>query len=127
MEIDLFNKTVRLGVRYINFFKDVDVFGKLKVGIEFNGKSMVGSKNNLRTEVIEGNYTNAIHIANNASVASQGKNLNGSIIDIDIVNDSVSTLMGNLFELIQEAHIKEKIVFFNLLKEEFIETLKPEY
>lgn len=127
IEIGLVTKAIRLGVRYINFFKDVDVFRKAKVSLDFDSESLIGNKNNLRTELIEGNYVKVIHISNNANIAFQGQTLNGSIIDIDIVNNSGPSLMTSLYELIAEAHNKEKLLFFSLLTEEFLKTLNPEY
>ena len=35
--------------------------------------------------------------------------------------------MGDLYEIIVEAHNKEKDLFFSLLKEEFLKTMNPEY
>lgn len=127
VKIGLISKAVRLGVRYINFFDGMDIFAKLKVGIEFDGNSLIGNKNNIRTEIIEGNYLNVVHITNNATIVHQGKSLNGSIVDIDIVNNGGPTLMADLPKLINEAHNKEKRIFFGLLKKDYLETLGPKY
>lgn len=127
IKIGLINKAVRLGVRYINFFKGVDVFKELKVEVGFNSNSIIGNKNNLRTEINEGNFVNVVHIANNANIIFQNKNLNGSIIDIDIVNNDGPSLLRDLPVLMGEAHNKEKLIFFSLLKDEFLKTMNPEY
>lgn len=127
IKIGLINKAVRLGVRYINFFKDTDVFKELKVGMELNNNSIIGNKNNLRTEIIEGNFVNVVHVANNANIVFQKQILNGSIIDIDIVNNDGPSLIRDLYDLIEEAHNKEKLIFFSLLNEEFLKTMHPEY
>jgi uncharacterized protein (TIGR04255 family) len=52
-----------------------------------------------------------------------------SIIDIDVIKaipkeeNSMETLIATL----EQAHSKEKNIFFSLLKKEFLDTLNPQY
>jgi uncharacterized protein (TIGR04255 family) len=69
-----------------------------------------------------------LQVANKANVLVGEKQKVGSIIDIDT---SISDFSVDIFsmspELVDAAHSEEKQLFFSLLKEDFLESLNPEY
>jgi len=59
-----------------------------------------------------------------------GKRIKGSVIDIDCLYDM--NVKGDSFftqyrGIVEQAHEKEKSLFFNLLNDEFVETLNPQH
>lgn len=117
----------RLGLRYINFFPNMDVFRKLKVNIMFDDQSLVGNSNILRTETTQGTFNCAVQLANNSQVNKDGKQFKGSTFDIDVSNTQGHLIMNDFVDLVNEAHEIEKKIFFSLLKDDYLQLLNPEY
>jgi uncharacterized protein (TIGR04255 family) len=121
-------KVIRLGVRYINFF-DIDIFEKINLQIDINNNSLKLKNTHFRTEVENGGYLNTLSIANNATqMIENDKPRFGSIIDIDTFKEYHEENFKEIYLIeIENAHISEKSIFFNLLKKVYLETLNPKY
>lgn len=117
----------RLGIRYINFFKE-DIFNNINVSIVLNGKPLETLKTTLKAEIQEDNFINVLQIANRARVKVQDGTLTGSVIDINTISKDIE---GSFFEgmesLLEKGHNFEKVLFFSLLKKEFLSALNPEF
>lgn len=119
----------RLGVRYINFFEQ-DIFEKVNVELKFGSSTHSCTNTLIRTEIAdrERGFKDILQIANNITHIVGTKVLQGSIIDIDTYKDYTDNSFLFIFEEeINQAHGSEKDLFFRLLKEEFLVTLRPIY
>ena len=88
------------------------------------GKQTINT--HVKTEIIEENWKAIINIGNGRVI--QPKKIPGSVFDIDVILE-ISNLIdiGELLNLIDFAHNKEKKVFFTYLNQEFVKKLNPEY
>lgn len=123
IDLKIITKVERLGLRYINFFEE-DIFDNIKLVLSFPNLNTEKQNSYIRTLIKKGNFLNTLQIANNAKV---GERI-GSIIDIDtFIEIDLENFLGDYVQKVNEAHQTEKELFFGLLKEEFLETLKPWY
>jgi uncharacterized protein (TIGR04255 family) len=123
-EINIINKVSRLGIRYINFFDNIDIFHKINLDININNKSISNRNTLIKTEVENETCVSTLQIANNVI----NNNKTGSIIDIDtfVIGENID-LFEHKEEMISNNHLSEKKLFFSLLKSDFLKTLNPEY
>ena len=123
-------KVERLGIRYIDFF-DFNIFDKLQLSLTIPGHELEHQSSSVRIEFPRtGSFARTLHVVSNAKVASSkdGTEKTGSILDIDAFTDQLpSSFFQKAEELLKEGHLAQKELFFNLLKDDFIKTLKPEY
>jgi len=120
----------RIGFRYINFFKDILVLDKINLIIELCQDDILNNHVELVTTKDDEKFKRVLKIGNNITMKLANKYYNGSFIDIDYIysfKELKKTPIKRMLEIIEEAHEKEKITFFTLLKEEFLRTLNPEY
>lgn len=51
-----------------------------------------------------------------------------SLVDLDVIEEKDDDdSLENIFNRLEQAHSKEKELFFQLLKESFLKSLNPEY
>ena len=121
----MFESFSRVGLRYINSF-DFDIFSVSTLTVNLSDKEFQNNGLTIRSLVEYEDIKSNVNISNNAQVKQGEKVITSSLIDID-------TFYGNSFqadkslEIISRLHKEEKIIFFNLLKTKYIESLKPEY
>ena len=93
-------------------------FGFDKIGAQ-SVKSL-----NIRTSITDGEYINGLTFANDGHY--NGKR--GSLIDIDTSREYADDYFkGNIEQELFNAHQSEKNLFFSLLKEPLLDSLKPIY
>lgn len=121
-------KTVsRLGVRYVDFFDELNINDQLKFEVtgfpyKLNGLTLSSSFK------VREPFTTNLHIATDQNIIIKGSSVSGSIFDTDTYIDCNKTYSSSdILKLIEKAHDIGKEVFFNSLKDEFIDTLNPEY
>ena len=114
----------RLGHRYINFV-DRDITSELAMSFKFENIDMQTVNSfNVRTTLAQGEYLNNLSLTNDGQF--NGKR--GSLIDIDTFREYHDDyFMNHMEEELQKAHQSEKMLFFSLLKESLLATLKPIY
>lgn len=120
---EIASEITRAGLRYINVFKDMDVFSRSTINLSIGERNLESCSKSITADISSGSFTNTLRMANNAEINIQGDVFNGSVIDID-------TYIVNPQEIINEAekaHIEEKNIFFSLLKDDFISDLNPDY
>jgi uncharacterized protein (TIGR04255 family) len=126
-KLGIVGEVKRFSLRYINFF-NFDIFDKVKLIVGINGKSITNNETLVRTIFPGMRYKSLLRIANNSIVRIEKKTKQGSIIDIDT---SLEMQLDGFFQdsasIIEEGHSEEKKVFFGLLKDDFLQTLNPEY
>jgi len=126
-KIGIIKEPVRLGIRYVNFF-ELDIYNEIKLAILHDNKLFESKEINIRTLIEREIYKINLQISNKAVVNVSGKSKNGSVIDIDVFREMTDEDKSRkLLDLITEGHKEEKEIFFNLLKEEYLKTLNPEY
>jgi uncharacterized protein (TIGR04255 family) len=117
----------RLGIRYINLFKD-DVYNNINLRILMNDEPLRTVRTTLRAEIEDDGFTTTLQIANPATLKMQSQAMVGSVIDIDVTRQVFETdFFGNMESILEKGHYIEKKLFFSLLKMEFLSTLNPEY
>lgn len=113
----------RIGIRYINFFEH-NIFEKINLKVSIGSEDILYKNTIIRTEIEQGEYSSYLQIANNANI--NGKH--GSIIDIDtFLTKNLKSFSSRNVDIINIGHLKEKELFFSLLKPEFLNELNPIY
>lgn len=122
------NGISRLGLRYINFFKGLDVFEKLDVELINKDSFFLGRNSFARTEFIEGELTHILQIGNSGNLKRDKIVENGSLIDIDVSRTlGLEDFFEDIDKKISDLHDVEKRIFFGLLDGDFLNTFNPEY
>ncbi len=129
--VGLFNRIERIGLRYVNFFENINVIDHSTLMLKVRDVSIAEQSITLRSETEFKGFTVVTQIANRATAQVSGQTKKGSILDLDVIkdhlelkNDAVPELLLDLFKGANEiAHS----AFFNLLDEKFVATFGPEY
>lgn len=120
------NKPVSLVLRYLNFF-EVDIFKNINLQVQMFNEPYTGDNLVMRTEFFKEGFTNVLQLANNIKVEGAIGQKQGSLIDIICALHEPENLFNNIRDIINNAHQFEKELFFKLLKNEFLDSLQPEY
>jgi uncharacterized protein (TIGR04255 family) len=132
-KIKIINGFSRIGIRFISEFPNIDITEHIqyKVSINFEEGELINSS--FRGEWRINDFKVLINIGSRLPIpqflTTEDKKVNFiSLIDIDVISEGFSIDSTNkLFSLIDQVHFKQKETFFSLLKEEFLNTLNPEY
>jgi uncharacterized protein (TIGR04255 family) len=119
---------VWLSTRYVNGFPK-SIADECDWQIKLNTKSVQNLEFDFRF-IDNSDLTNStIRIATNAILIAATNPANRfTIIDVDTkYKDGSIVKRENLEQLLEQIHLEEKRIFFNLLSEQFIQTLNPEY
>lgn len=118
----------RIGLRYVNLFNG-NIFNKVKVDVNIDNKTITDASTNIKTEILDEKFIKILQVGNSVNMVKDGKMINGSIIDIDCLYNVSGSLnfFDNYHEIIEDAHNKEKELFFSLLEDSFLQELKPQY
>lgn len=123
---DIFQRFVRVGVRYIDFF-DNNIFDGLNCSFALCGIPTHPQKTLVRT-VIEGNDGFDLTLQLAGRVVTETPNQTGFVFDVDTaceLNDSAS--IEEVKRLLKSGHTQQKQLFFSLLKPETLAMMEPEY
>lgn len=115
------------GLKYLDFFKNKNIFEYINLTINFNGETATNKGTIFRTELAYENLVHALQITNSVHVKNNHIDADGSLIDTTTVIKSPSGVLDKCMSQIDEAHSDTKKLFFSLLKEEFVNSLNPEY
>lgn len=128
-KLDIIKSINRLGIRYTNFFRGIDIFEKINLKILFGDNQLLGDPTFIRIELPDEDFSNLLQIANKANYSKKEKtSVIGSIIDIDTVLDkNLNSFFRDTKKIIEKGHLIEKKLFFELLKPAFLKTLNPIY
>lgn len=126
--IQIIKNTTRFGLRYINFFEDLDIFEKINLDLLLNKKPLESDKIFVKTSLKSENFTRDLKVSNDSNIKQNGNQKKGSIIDIDVyLKENGNTIIDQFDSILENAHSKEKELFFSLLKENFLKEFNPEY
>ena len=122
----------QLSIRYISEFKHIDIYQAIKGTIDVSNTGLKLDNSILRLTDESGNLKIFVTLTNKAkriSASLQGQQIiEASLIDINIYeNFNPISDFDALKTKLNEVHLKQKEVFFGLINDEFLETLKPEY
>lgn len=127
-------KWTRIGLRYITEYKNKDLKDCINFNFSFGLPEVKSVSTSFRSEFnyfnskVILNLNNKIPALEQSSSNPQPQIIPVSIIDIDVIKEPLEiTNNDKLFEEIEDSHDKEKEIFFGMLKNEFLETLKPLY
>ncbi len=122
-ELGIISQYNRVGIRYINFFENC-IFDKIALSISINESNIKYKNTSVKTEIEHQNFTSTLQVSNSVTV----NNRPGSIIDIDTFKTlSNKHSINELKDILNEGHLNEKGVFFELLKVDFLSQLNPQY
>lgn len=124
-DMDIIFETTRLGLRTVDFFKEVNIFDKSELDLNFNGSSILNDVSALERNVVENDFTCTVRINSQVSKKNGTEIQHGSVIDIDTSLDLENNIFQNPDDIIMACHKANKKTFFDLLKEDFIKTLNP--
>jgi uncharacterized protein (TIGR04255 family) len=123
----------RVGIRFISEFPNIDLLDTLKFSFSLEGLQNPYKNGTFRVEWADYPHIIIVNLGlklliPNYMILDDVKVDFVSLIDIDVIHQNLNVQSApELFALIESAHKKQKEVFFGLLKDEFLLTLKPEY
>lgn len=133
IEMKIANNFSRIGIRYVSEFPNIDILEKVNFRFEMKGIEERISNGNFRIEWSDSSNRIIVNIGSKLPISSlmksnEEKVEHVSLIDVDVINqDSETSDYNRALNLIDQLHNQQKMVFFGLLKEEFLNTLNPEY
>jgi uncharacterized protein (TIGR04255 family) len=128
-----FTQFNRIGIRYISEFANIDVLQKIMFNATVPAVSGQVVSSTYRFVIEENEVTKNIQIGNklpvNAVLQPGSEPVNFvSLLDVDIVSKGLAIKdIETLWQEIDNLHTTEKITFFGLLTDEFLQSLNPEY
>ncbi len=126
LTLGIVNKISRIGLRFVNFFKNLNIYEHSNLNVTIGEDCLGGNTLSLLAEIKSGTLMSTLRTANAAVVNIKGEDLKGSIVDIDTETQSGNSLDA-IIEAVKAAHDEEKRIFFSLLEKKFLDTLNPEY
>jgi len=128
-KIGFIQDVYKLGIRYNDFFKDINIFDHTTFNlVDINNKR----KDTISTQITQtiqiDNTINNISISNNALFQDKFGRYKGSVIDIDTFMINFDKKFKNNYkEYLQKCHMVNKELFYKNLKDEFVDSLNPVY
>jgi uncharacterized protein (TIGR04255 family) len=125
----------RFGLRYTNFFSG-NILSKLNLGIAVADRGITGADTYLRATIDAHPFKIQVQIVTDAQVTPGDPRLPvdpdvpSTLVILDCYKDQLALepdFLSKIQENLEEAHTKEKILFFEILKDELVERLNPRY
>ena len=129
---DLVAKTERFSFRYINVLSMLHPehqLDSLNVKFEVNGQRPIERGMHLRIEQDRDGFVAVIQMTANANAKrSDGSQIKGLLVDIDVIQNQVPTdFISSPTDLLERGHLVAKQLFYSLLTKDAYEALEPEY
>lgn len=132
-------RITKISIKYLDFFKSTNIFDKIKINVNYkkendnyNGEitDFLADNRQLFIKKINkiSDYVITLLIQNNFNLEIKKKPVNGSIIEIEISKDNIPLKLSSndLYRFIDELHIIQKSIFYEMLNENFLKNeLKP--
>lgn len=117
-----------VSMRYIDFFREVNIFENINIKIDLPESLSNNIKENSKSYSsdfdTDENTKVKIQIANNIQLNNTNNVETGSIIDIDVF---LNLIKEDYKSSLNDIHSLTKKTFFDILNDNFIESLEPEY
>ncbi len=120
----------RASVRYISEYPDLDLEEGFKFEFTYGMPHIQSDKFTIRSEFSQDDMLIFLNLQNSIELTKQDedKSASISIVDIDVLKEDFKTSdLTELLKIITSVHDKQKEIFFSIIKEDFLKTLKPEY
>ena len=117
---------VRASVRFISEHQNINISDSFKFNFSFGMPNIVSDVYSFRSEFKQDDLNVFLNIQSNIRT-NQSKNINISIIDIDVLNNVRCNTCKEIIQAVSIAHEKQKDIFFSLIKEDYLKTLNPIY
>jgi uncharacterized protein (TIGR04255 family) len=127
------DKWTRVGVRYVSQYLNTDLHDCLKFNYNLGIPEIKASSMTFKNEFLYENCQVILNLVNKNPVAffeADGSEINHffSFVDVDVIKDKIDiTNIDDLFNQVDTNHSVEKKIYFGLLTEKYLETLKPQY
>jgi len=126
--LNIAEKVLRVGIRYVNFFEDVDIYEKINLKIGFHDQPYEAKQKTFKSVIDKAPFISNLQIVNNSQLKVNGSLKQGSVLDSDnYIEDSKGIPFSELSNIIDQGHQLEKSIFFELLSTSYLESLNPVY
>lgn len=131
-KLDIVESIERVGVRYVSILDGVNN-SKDAINTRFDiggiGDYETIRKNFGISLIKNNNVSIQVNITEGASYTSKDKTIKGLYVDIDASQheDLPNSLNAKLIQIIEKLHYEEKFIFFNLLREDYLNKQNPIY
>ncbi len=117
----------RIGIRYINFFPS-NILDNIELVISITDEIVSSKDTTIVTSIQRDYYTSRVQISGDSQRKTEEGTQNGTLIDIDTVyNRDMRNFFEDAQRIVIRGHSVEKEIFFNLLKDDLIQSLTPTY
>jgi len=122
-------KFTRVGVRYISEYEEINIHNKFNFNFDFGMPDIKSDIYTFRSEFTKDTLKVFLNLQNNIrQKKSENNNIRISTVDVDVSNDNLNcTSLDQIMIETKKAHDLQKEVFYRLMKEDFLLTLKPSY
>ncbi len=124
----------RIGVRYITHYAHQELKNLIKFQFSFGLPQIKSTKFLFKSEFDWDEFHIILNLSSRyfskQTIQSGGAEIKTeplSIVDIDTICQIEISNLNELYKMIESTHLKEKEVFFNLIDENYLKTLNPEY
>lgn len=133
-QTELVGVAERTSLRYQNILTrhgESSDISPLNLSIQLAHYPIGGDGFRLRTQIPAGEYITIVQIATGAqatlTIRGVPTKITGLLVDIDTIRPAPPRFWDNFEPTIEQLHTEEKNVFFNVLKNEAIEAMEPEW
>lgn len=117
----------RLGIRYIDFF-ELNIYDHINLSISLKNEPLDALQQTFNAVFKNGDYLTRLQVVNNINVNVNNVEKSGSVVDTDTyVERSEGFSFNDTDKMMDQCHELSVNFFFDLLKQEFIDSLNPEY
>jgi uncharacterized protein (TIGR04255 family) len=115
-----------VSLKYLNFFKGDNIFENVNCDFILNGKKVTQVPTIFRTETKEDDFVKMLQITNGVHLINKALNIDddGSLIELNLFTRNV--IAKDYKDIIEEAHLREKQTFFDLISEDYLSKFKVE-
>jgi len=124
----IISRVTRFGIRYLDFFEG-DIKDKITMKLEMD-KKYSPINEFIRSTIKNNDFYSVIQFYNSANYNDPvtGKNLLGSVIDVDTNREYATPyFLDNIENEIKEGHDSNKDLFVSTLEPAFLKSLNPQY
>lgn len=124
----IISKVTRLGLRYVNLFETV-IINQLNLSLTVNQADILMNNIHIKTELKSGDFTNILQVVTMAESKHPLFGVRrGTLVDIDTCREyNDNTFTANHNNELETAHNSEINLFYSLLNENLLNSLRPIY
>lgn len=124
-KLSFMSEIERVGLRYVNFFKEDNLLSELNVNLNTGWESKgIEDKSTIIFSVERGLIKSKVTIASDAKIQDESGLKEGQIIDIDTYSEAKIPL-EDVSSRIEEAHTLTKEMFYSLPKQSLLDKMSP--